>query len=91
MPIGGGQWLTVGVQYRSLGASLIEGGSPERRHDCMLLVQMDADNGDIVQSPPHGRASKASAEQFPRAVIQFLHTSCAARRLNPTTCAPGKA
>ena len=72
VPVGGGQWLTVGVQYRSVGASLMEGGPPERRHDCMHMTMLDSHNGDIVQSPPHGRASKASVERFPAAILGFL-------------------
>lgn len=73
VPVGDEQWLTVGVEYRSLGASIMEGGTPERRHDCMHMAQLDHENGSIVQSPPHGRASKASAARFPSAMLGFLH------------------
>ena len=72
VPVDGGQWLTIGVGYRSLGASIMEGGSPERRHDCMHMAQLDGENGDIVESPPHGRASRASAERFPSEIIKCL-------------------
>jgi hypothetical protein len=72
VPVGGGQWLTVGVEYRSVGASLMEGGPPERRHDMMHMAMLDSENGDIVQLPPHGRASKASVEAFPPALFGFL-------------------
>ena len=72
VPVGDAQWLTVGVEYRSLGVSMMEGGPPERRHDCMHMVQLDHENGGIVQSPPHGRASKKAIERFPRAILGFL-------------------
>ena len=72
VPLTGGQWLTIGVSYRSLGASMMEGGLPERRHDNMHLVQLDDENADIVESPPHGRASRRAAEKFPGEIIRFL-------------------
>lgn len=65
VPCRGGQWLTVSLGYRSWGASIMEGGSPERRHECLHMVQLDEENGEIVESPPHGRASRASAERYP--------------------------
>ena len=74
VPLTGGQWLTIGVSYRSLGASMMEGGSPERRHDCMHLAQLDDENGDIVESPPHGRASRTALEKFPGEIIKFLRS-----------------
>ena len=51
----------------------MEGGPPERRHDSMHMAMLDSKNGDIVEAPPHGRASKASIEKFPPAILGFLN------------------
>ena len=72
VPLGGGQWLTVGVQYHSVGANMLFGGGADRRHDCMHFVNVDPQHGDRCEEPPHGHASEASARRFPAELIVFL-------------------
>ena len=72
VPILGGQWLTIGAQYRSLRGGLVIDGTLEHKHDNLVLVELDAEHGDIAELPPHGRASARSAAKFSGVILDTL-------------------
>jgi len=65
VPLTGGQWLLVGLQYfsSSLGPTKI---------DAIEFRALDTENGDDVERPPNGRASKLSLARFPVALRMLL-------------------
>jgi hypothetical protein len=78
VPFLGGQWLTVGMQYHSVGANMLLGGGAQRRHDSLHFVKLDDKHGDDCEKPPHGHASKLSSRKFPAQLAAFVSSMRAA-------------
>lgn len=68
VPCGGGQALLICVERRQE----ILGRLEAHNHDGLCFRTLDPRHGDIVEAPPHGRASKQALRNYPPFLSRFL-------------------